>query len=251
MAGHSKWAQIKHKKAKMDQIRGRIFSKIAREIITAARLGGGDPEKNIRLRAAIEKAKSVNMPAENIERAIKKGTGELPGVTYEEVEYEGYGPGGVAIFVKTLTDNKNRTTGEIRHIFSKYGGNLGSSGCVAWQFKPKGVIMISAEKYDEDTILSIALEAGAEDVKKEGNSYEIRTLPEDFIRVKKAFEEKGIEVEHAELTMIPQSTVTVTGKEAEKLLKLLEALDELDEVQNVYANFDIPEEVMKTVSEAV
>lgn len=188
------------------------------------------------------------MPQENIERAIKRGTGELPGVTYEEVEYEGYGPGGVAIFIKTLTDNKNRTIGEIRHIFSKYGGNLGSSGCVAWQFKPKGVIMISADKYDEDTVLSVALETGAEDVKKDNNTYEVRTPPEDFISVKKAFEEKGIEIEHAEITMIPQSTVTVTGKEAEKVLKLLEALDEMEEVQNVYSNFDIPEEVMKAVS---
>lgn len=250
MAGHSKWAQIKHKKLKMDERRGRLFSKIAREITAAARIGGGDILMNPRLRSIIEEARSVNMPNENIERAIKRGTGELPGVTYEEVSYEGYGPGGIAILIKALTDNKNKTTGDIKHIFSKYGGNLGEAGCVAWQFKSKGIIIISKKKYDEDTILSIALDAEAEDVKGEDDTFEIRTECEKFFKVKEAFKKQNIEIEQAELTMLPQSTIKLEGKEAERLLKLIQALEDLEEVQKVYANFDIPEEVMKAVSEA-
>jgi len=249
MAGHSKWAQIKHKKARVDAKRGRVFTKLIREITVAARMGGGDPEHNPKLRLAIEKAKEHNMPWENIERAIKRGTGELEGVEYQEAIFEGYGPGGVAILVKTLTDNKNRTTGEIRHIFSKYGGNLGSPGSVAWQFEEKGIIYIEKDKASEDTVFEIAVEAGAEDVKTEGDTYEVYTSPKDFENVKKAFVDANIEIQNADITMVPQSTVRVDGKDAEKLLKLLEALEDNDDVQKVYANFDIPEEVLQSFTE--
>jgi YebC/PmpR family DNA-binding regulatory protein len=248
MAGHSKWAQIKHKKSKIDRERGKIFSKIIREIIVAARMGGGNPDFNPRLRLAIEKAKSHNMPQENIERAIKRGTGELEGVNYEQVIYEGYGPGGVAIMVVALTDNKNRTVNEIRHIFSKYGGNLAGAGSVAWQFKEKGIIYVEKDKATEDDVLEASLEAGAEDVKVQEDTYEILTDPKNFEAVKKAFEERGIPYTQAEITMIPQNTVTVEQKKAETLLKLLEALEEHDDIQNVYANFDIPEKVLKALS---
>ncbi|MCD6131330.1 MAG: YebC/PmpR family DNA-binding transcriptional regulator [Candidatus Hydrothermae bacterium] len=249
MAGHSKWAQIKHKKAKVDAKRGRIFTKLIREITVAARMGGGDPEHNPKLRLAIEKAKEHNMPWENIERAIKRGTGELEGVEYQEAIFEGYGPGGVAILVKALTDNKNRTTGEIRHIFSKHGGNLGSPGSVAWQFEEKGIIYIEKDKANEDTVFEIAVEAGAEDVKTEGDTYEVYTSPKDFENVKKAFVDANIEIQNADITMVPQSTVRVDGKDAEKLLKLLDALEDNDDVQKVYANFDIPEEVLQSFTE--
>jgi len=249
MAGHSKWAQIKHKKAKVDAKRGRIFTKLIREITVAARMGGGDPEHNPKLRLAIEKAKEHNMPWENIERAIKRGTGELEGVEYQEAIFEGYGPGGVAILVKALTDNKNRTTGEIRHIFSKHGGNLGSPGSVAWQFEEKGIIYIEKDKANEDTVFEIAVEAGAEDVKTEGDTYEVYTSPKDFENVKKAFVDANIEIQNADITMVPQSTVRVDGKDAEKLLKLLDALEDNDDVQKVYANFDIPEEVLQSFAE--
>jgi len=249
MAGHSKWAQIKHKKAKVDAKRGRIFTKLIREITVAARMGGGDPEHNPKLRLAIEKAKEHNMPWENIERAIKRGTGELEGVEYQEAVFEGYGPGGVAILVKALTDNKNRTTGEIRHIFSKYGGNLGSPGSVAWQFEEKGIIYIEKDKANEDAVFEIAVEAGAEDVKTEGDTYEVYTSPKDFENVKKAFVDTNIEIQNADITMVPQSTVRVDGKDAERLLKLLDALEDNDDVQKVYANFDIPEEVLQSFTE--
>jgi len=249
MAGHSKWAQIKHKKAKVDAKRGRIFTKLIREITVAARMGGGDPEHNPKLRLAIEKAKEHNMPWENIERAIKRGTGELEGVEYQEAIFEGYGPGGVAILVKALTDNKNRTTGEIRHIFSKHGGNLGSPGSVAWQFEEKGIIYIEKDKANEDTVFEIAVEAGAEDVKTEGDTCEVYTSPKDFENVKKAFVDANIEIQNADITMVPQSTVRVDGKDAEKLLKLLDALEDNDDVQKVYANFDIPEEVLQSFTE--
>jgi len=249
MAGHSKWAQIKHKKAKVDAKRGRIFTKLIREITVAARMGGGDPEHNPKLRLAIEKAKEHNMPWENIERAIKRGTGELEGVEYQVAIFEGYGPGGVAILVKALTDNKNRTTGEIRHIFSKHGGNLGSPGSVAWQFEEKGIIYIEKDKANEDTVFEIAVEAGAEDVKTEGDTYEVYTSPKDFENVKKAFVDANIEIQNADITMVPQSTVRVDGKDAEKLLKLLDALEDNDDVQKVYANFDIPEEVLQSFTE--
>ncbi len=244
MAGHSKWANIKHKKMREDARKGRIFTKVAREIIVAARLGGGDPDKNPRLRRAIQLAKSVNMPKENIERAIKRGIGELPGVTYEEVVYEGYGPGGVAIMVEAITDNRNRTVSEIRSIFSKHGGSLGETGCVSWLFERKGVIRIAEEAISEDELMEVAIEAGAEDVKIEDGLYQVITSFEDYDAVKRAIEEKGIPVESAEITYIPQNTVKVEGEKAEKLLKLLEALESHDDVQHTYANFDIPDEVL-------
>uniref|UniRef100_A0A7V3ZV39 Probable transcriptional regulatory protein ENU74_03940 n=1 Tax=candidate division WOR-3 bacterium TaxID=2052148 RepID=A0A7V3ZV39_UNCW3 len=246
MAGHSKWAQIKHKKAKVDRMRGNLFSKLAREITTAARLGGGNPDFNPRLRAAIEAAKEANMPSENIERAIKRGTGELPGVVYEEIEFEGYGPEGVAVIVKVLTDNRNRTVNDIRHIFSKYGGNLGQAGSVSWQFRPKGVIMVSKDKVDEETIFAVALEAGAEDIKTDETSYQIITAPEDFSKVKEKLKENNIPIDHSELTKLPLTTVTITDEKiAEKILKLISAFEELEEVQQVYSNFDIEESILE------
>jgi YebC/PmpR family DNA-binding regulatory protein len=251
MSGHSKWASIKHKKGKADVERGKIFSKLIKEITTAARIGGGDVNANVRLRASIELARAVNMPADNIERAIKKGTGELPGITYEEIEYEGYGPGGVAMFVKAITDNKNRTTAEIRHTFAKYGGNLGNAGCVAWQFLPKGLIMIPREGNDEDKIFSIALEGGADDVKTDANSYQIITPQENFDKIKKAFEKENIKYSHAELTRVAQNSVSLDEKMAERVLKLYELLEEHEDVQQVFGNFDISEEIMEKLSAEV
>ncbi|NPA54328.1 MAG: YebC/PmpR family DNA-binding transcriptional regulator [Aquificae bacterium] len=250
MAGHSKWHNIRHKKAKMDAKRGQLFTKLLREITVAARQGGGDPEFNPRLRIAIEKAKKANMPIENIERAIKRGTGELEGVNYEEVVYEGYGPEGVAVIVECLTDNRNRTTAEVRHIFTKHGGNLGASGCVSFLFEEKGVIYVSKSKYDEETIFEKAIEAGAEDVIIDDEEfYEIRTEPKELYSVKENLEKEGIEIEKAEITRIPTTTVEVKDPEkAEKLLKLLDALEESDDVQKVYSNFEIPEEIMAKVS---
>jgi len=251
MAGHSKWHNIRHKKAKMDAKRGQIFTKLIREITVAARQGGGDPEFNPRLRMAIEKAKQHNMPAENIERAIKKGTGELEGVTYEEVSYEGYGPEGVAIIVECLTDNRNRTTGEIRHLFSKYGGNLGATGCVSFMFEDKGIILVPKEGLDEETIFEKAIEAGAEDViMDDENYYEIRTAPTDLYAVKENLEKEGLKIEKAELTKIPTTTVEVKDQEtAEKLMKLLEALEEQDDVQKVYSNFEMSDEMMSKLAQ--
>ncbi|MGB9766484.1 MAG: YebC/PmpR family DNA-binding transcriptional regulator [Sulfurihydrogenibium sp.] len=250
MAGHSRWHNIKNKKAKADAIKGRIFTKVIREITIAARLGGGDPEANPRLRIAIEKAREVNMPSENIEKAIKRGTGELEGVNYEEVRYEGYGPEGVAIIVEATTDNRNRTTAEVRHIFSKYGGNLGSSGCVSFLFEDRGIINVEKSKYSEEEILEKALEAGAEDVITEDEDYyEIRTSVQDFYKVKENLEKMGVEIVKAELTKIPTTTVKITNEEtAAKLMKLLDALEENDDVQKVYANFDIPEEILEKLS---
>ena len=242
MAGHSKWANIKHKKMREDAKRGKIFTKVAREIIVATRLGGGDPDSNPRLRRAIQLAKSVNMPKENIERAIKRGLGELPGVAYEEVIYEGYGPGGVAILIEAITDNRNRTVSEIRTIFSKHGGNLGEAGCVAWMFEKKGVITV--EGVDEDTLMEVAIEAGAEDVKEEEGQLQVITSPEDLEDVREKIQARGINIKEIQLTYIPQSTVRVEGEKAEKLIKLLDALEKHDDVQNVYANFDVPEEVL-------
>ncbi|MEO2065758.1 MAG: YebC/PmpR family DNA-binding transcriptional regulator [Desulfurobacteriaceae bacterium] len=244
MAGHSKWANIRHRKAAQDAKRGKIYTKLAREITVAAREGGGDPEKNPRLRAAIEKARKFNMPKENIERAIKRGTGELKGETYEEVTYEGYGPGGVAIIVKCLTDNRNRTASEVRHVFSKHGGNLGTSGCVSYLFERKGVITVSAEKFDEETVMMAAIDAGAEDVVNEDGRFVIYTEPSDLEAVRKGLIDAGIEVEEAKLDLIPTTTTRVEGENAQKVLKLLMALEELDDVQEVYSNFDMPEEVM-------
>ena len=244
MAGHSKWANIRHRKAAQDAKRGKIYTKLAREITVAAREGGGDPEKNPRLRAAIEKARKFNMPKENIERAIKRGTGELKGETYEEVTYEGYGPGGVAIIVKCLTDNRNRTASEVRHVFSKHGGNLGTSGCVSYLFERKGVITVPAEKFDEETVMMAAIDAGAEDVVNEDGRFVIYTDPSDLEAVRKGLIDAGIEVEEAKLDLIPTTTTRVEGENAQKVLKLLMALEELDDVQEVYSNFDMPEEVI-------
>jgi YebC/PmpR family DNA-binding regulatory protein len=244
MAGHSKWANIRHRKAAQDAKRGKIYTKLAREITVAAREGGGDPETNPRLRAAIERARKFNMPKENIERAIKRGTGEIAGEAYEEVTYEGYGPGGVAIIVKCLTDNRNRTASEVRHAFSKHGGNLGTSGCVSWMFERKGVIVVSAEKYDEDQVMEAAIEAGADDVVREDDKFVVYTQPNELEAVRKGLIEAGIEVEEAKLDLIPTTTTKVEGETAQKVLKLLMALEDLDDVQEVYSNFDMPEEVM-------
>ncbi len=245
MAGHSKWANIRHRKAAQDAKRGKIYTKLAREITVAAREGGGDPEKNPRLRAAIEKARKFNMPKENIERAIKRGTGELQGESYEEITYEGYGPGGVAVIVKCLTDNRNRTASEVRHVFSKYGGNLGTSGCVSYLFNRKGVITVDAEKYDEETVMMAAIEGGAEDVVREEDKFVIYTEPSELEQVRKAVIDAGIEIEEAKLDLIPTTTTRVEGETAQKVLKLLMALEDLDDVQEVYSNFDMPEEVMR------
>jgi YebC/PmpR family DNA-binding regulatory protein len=245
MSGHSKWANIKHKKGAEDARRGRIFTKIIKEIIVAARMGGGDPAANPRLRSALLSAKTNNVPKDNVERAIKKGTGELEGVQYEASNYEGYGPGGVAVLVESLSDNKNRTVADIRHIFSKHGGNLGENGCVAWMFSKKGWIGVKKSGVDEETLMSVALDAGAEDIRDDDeNNFEIITLPEDFETVKTALEKASIPVVDAEVTMLPQSYVSLKGKEAEQMFKLMDALDDSDDVQKVYTNADIPEDMM-------
>jgi YebC/PmpR family DNA-binding regulatory protein len=249
VSGHSKWAQIKHKKAHVDAKRGKAFTKIVKEVSIAARLGGGDPAGNPRLRAAIEKAKEVNMPHDNIKRAIMKGTGELPGVSYEETLYEGYGPGGTAILLEVLTDNRNRTSAEIRHILAKNSGNLGEAGCVSWMFTKKGYILVEKTKTDEDTLMSVALEAGAEDMRndpKEDN-YEIITAPEDISKVKNSIETSGITVSLAEITMLPRSYVVLDENSAEQMMRLVELLEDHDDVQNVYTNFDVPDEVIAKV----
>jgi YebC/PmpR family DNA-binding regulatory protein len=242
MSGHSKWHSIKHKKAAQDAKRGKIFTKIIRELAVAARLGGGEPETNPRLRKAISDAKAVNMPADNIKKAIMKGTGQLEGVSYEEMAYEGYGPGGVAIYVETLTDNKNRTVSEIRHIFSKNGGNIGESGCVAWMFERKGYIVVEKSQATEDDLLDTILEAGAEDLKEDGSNYEIFTSPPDYEAVVNALKEKNIEVAASNLGYIPQNYVKLEGKQAQQLLRLMEELEDHDDAQHVWANFDIDEE---------
>jgi len=248
MSGHSKWATIRHKKAQTDARRGKLFSKLIREITAAARIGGGDPSANPRLRTAIDAAKGANMPSENIERAIKRGTGELPGVSYEEAIYEAYAPSGVAMVIKVLTDNKNRTLGEVKHVLSRHGGSIGGAGSVAWQFKAYGIIHLPADKYSEDEALEMALEAGADDFRRDGTIYEIRTDPTDFAAVREALEKRGAEILHSELTQIPQNTVKLTEKDAAKVLKLIDALEDLDDVQQVYANFDISEEVMEKLA---
>jgi len=247
MSGHNKWSSIKHKKGKADAQRGRAFTKITREIITAAKIGGGDPNGNSRLRQAVLAAKAVNMPNDNIARAIKKGTGELEGVSYEEYMYEGYGPNGVAVLVKVLTDNKNRTVADIRHIFSKYNGNLGETGCVNWMFGSKGSISVPKEGVEEENLIEVALELGADDVSNdpESHEYEVRCEPDVFEDVKKALEEKGMKIASAEVAMVPQTTVHLEGKAAETMLKMMSALEDSDDVQNVWANFDISDEAME------
>jgi YebC/PmpR family DNA-binding regulatory protein len=245
MSGHSKWSQIKRKKGAADAKRGQVFTKLIKEITVAARFGGGDPEGNARLRTAIAAAKAENMPKDNIERAIKKGTGELAGVTYEEFNYEGYGPGGAAVLVEVLTDNKNRTTAEVRHIFSRSGGNLGEAGSVAWMFHKKGYLVLDKAAIDEDRLMEVVLDAGAEDIEAGDKEYEVTTDPQKLDAVKKALEKAGVKYQVAELTMYPQSTVAIDGKHAEQMLRLMEQLEEHDDVQKVYANFDIPDKVME------
>jgi YebC/PmpR family DNA-binding regulatory protein len=247
MSGHSKWSTIKHKKAAQDAKRGAMFTKVIKELTVAARIGGGDVDMNPRLRTAVLKAKAVNMPQDTMQRAIMKGTGELPGVNYEEITYEGYGPGGVAMIATVLTDNRNRTVAEIRKIFSKSGGNLGESGCVAWMFQKKGLIVIDKDRVDEDELFTIALEAGAEDVRPADAMYEVITSVEDFEPVKQGITSKGIEPASSEVSLLPQTTVRLEGSQARQLLKLMDELEEHDDVQNVYANFDIPDEVMAEV----
>ncbi len=248
MSGHSKWASIKHKKAAADAKRGKVFTKLIKEITVAARSGGGDPDSNPRLRTVIINAKAANMPADNIERAIKKGTGELEGVTYEEVVYEGYGPSGVAMLVQCVTDNKNRTAAEVRSIFNKLGGSMAGAGSVAWIFEKKGLIVVAKENANEDKLMEIAISAGAEDLGQGENSFEVTTDPQNFHAVKEAIEKAGIAVESADLTMIPKNQTPVSADQARSVLNLVETLEDNDDVQNVYANFDIPDEVMKEIS---
>jgi YebC/PmpR family DNA-binding regulatory protein len=247
MSGHSKWSSIKHKKGAADARRGKIFTRIIKEITVAARLGGGDPDGNPRLRTAIQSAKAENMPKDNIERAIKKGTGELEGTSYEEVSYEGYGPGGVAMLIDCLTDNKNRTVADIKHIFDRHGGNLGEPGCVAWMFEKKGLLIFDKEKVDEEKLMDIALETGAEDVKEEETEFEVITAPSDFEEVKKAFDIQEMAYTVAEISMIPKNTIKLEGKKAEQMLNIMEAFEDNDDINHVYANFDIPDEVMEAL----
>lgn len=246
MSGHSKWAKIKRKKSVGDQQRGKLFSKLIREITVAAKDGGGNIDANAKLRQVVDKAKEANMPADNIKRAIQKGTGELEGASYEEITYEGYGPGGVAIIVRTLTDNRKRTASDMRAIFTRYGGNMGETGCVGWMFTKKGVISIDKKNLDEETVLEMALDAGAEDVKTEEDSYEILTSVENFEKVKLAFQKKNINFNSTEISMVPSTVVPLTGKDAEHCLNLVEALEEDDDVQEVFANFDVPESILES-----
>jgi len=248
MSGHSKWSSIKHKKGAVDAKRGKAFSRLIKEISVAARMGGGDPAGNPRLRQAITAAKAENMPKENIERAIKKGTGELEGTRYEEAAYEGYGPGGVAVLVETLTDNKNRTTADVRHVFAKHGGNLGESGCVSWLFDKKGLVVFDKQKVEEETLMSVVLDAGAEDIHETEKELEVIATPETHEAVREAVESAQFRYSFAEITMYPQNTVKLEGRDAERMLKLMEALEDVDDVQKVYANFDIPDSVMEELS---
>ncbi len=244
MSGHSKWSTIKRAKGKTDAARGRVFSKLAREITVAAKMGGGDLSGNARLRLIIDKAKAANMPKDNIERAILKGTGAGEGAAIEELTYEGYGPAGAAVMVDVMTDNKNRTLGEIQYIFSRSGGNMGKAGSVAWQFTKQGVLTAEKDKVDADKLMSDAIEAGAEDISDEETTIEIKTKPEDYIKVYEALKAKGYVFASSEIAMVPNATVAVTGDDARKLLKLVETLEEHDDVQNVYSNFDVPDDIV-------
>ena len=243
MSGHSKWANIKHKKGKADAARGAATTKISREITTAVRLGGADPTGNMRLKLALQKARENNIPKDNIQRAIQKGQGALEGASYEEVTYEGYGTAGVALLVEAMTDNRNRTAAEMRHIFSKHGGNMGESGCVSWMFHKKGLVLIDkAPELSEEDLLAIVLEAGAEDMDSEGEQYEVTCAPDDFEGLLNAMEKAGIKWDSAEISMIPETTIALEGDDAAKLMRLVDALEEQDDVQNVYGNFDVPDE---------
>jgi YebC/PmpR family DNA-binding regulatory protein len=247
MSGHSKWSSIRHKKAAVDAKRGKIFTKLIKEITVAARIGGGDAEANPRLRTAIAAAKAENMPKDNIDRAVKKGTGELEGVSYEESVYEGYGPGGAAVLIESLTDNKNRAVADIRYIFNKNNSSLGESGCVAWMFDKKGYIVVERSAVDEDKLMEVALEAGAEDVREDESNFEIISAPEDFDAVKDSVDRAQIPCVTAEITMLPQSTTNLAGKEAEQMVRLMEMLEDCDDVQKVYTNADIPEEIFDSI----
>ena len=242
MSGHSKWANIKRKKGKNDAIRGKITTKIGREITIAVRMGGPDPVGNMRLKLALQKAKENNIPKDNIKRAIQKGAGATEGQNYEEIVYEGYGPAGVAVTVNVLTDNRNRAAAAVRHEFSKCGGNLGATGCVGWMFHSTGIFVVSKEQADEDKMMEVALDAGADDVKDEGEEFEIITTPEAFDDVEKALADAGIETEHASITMVPENTIKLTGEDAAKMERFVDALDEIDDVQDVYHNADLPED---------
>ena len=243
MSGHSKWANIKHKKGKADALRGKITTKISREITIAVRMGGADPTGNMKLKLALSKAKANNIPKDNIQRAIQKGAGALEGQSFEEITYEGYGPAGVAMMVSCLTDNRNRTAADVRHVFSKYGGNLGATGCVGYMFQQKGVFAVSKETgVEEDDLMMIALEAGAEDIKNEEEGFEIVTTPDAFDDVEKALADAGIEVEMAEITMIPDTMAELSSEDAERVQKMLDVLEDLDDVQDVYHNADLPED---------
>ncbi len=248
MSGHSKWHSIRHKKSAVDAKRGKTFSRLIKEITIAARLGGKDPDSNPRLRTAMSAAKAENMPKDNIERAIKKGTGELEGFSYEEVTYEGYGPGGAAVLVEAMTDNKNRAVAEVRNVFERYGGSLGEAGCVSWMFSKKGLIVFQKDQVDEEKLYEIALEAGAEDIKEQEKELEVITDPSIFEQVKDIIEKSGLEYTMAEITMIPQSNVPLEGKQAQQMLILMENLEDNDDVTRVYANFDISDEVMEAIS---
>lgn len=248
MSGHSKWHNIKMRKGKQDAIRGKLFTKIAREIIVAAKEGGGNMESNLHLRLTVQKARTASMPADNIKRAIQRGTGEIEGASYEEMTYEGYGPAGVAILVQCLTDNRNRTVAELRNIFSKNGGNLGESGCVSWMFDIKGLIQIPSDKADEESVMLATMDAGAEDIKVEDETIDVYCSPEDFGKVRDAVTNAGLEFTTAELTRIPQTTIQITeAKEATKILRLMDALEDNDDVQQAHANFDISDELMQEV----
>jgi YebC/PmpR family DNA-binding regulatory protein len=244
MSGHSKWATIKHKKAATDAKRGSLFTKLIKEISVAAR-GGGNPDTNPRLRVAIERAKESSMPSDNIDRAVKKGTGQLEGITYEDITLEGYGPGGVAVYIEGVSDNKNRTTAEVRTIFTKRGGNMAGAGSVAWMFEKKGYIVVSKASAEEDKLMGVALDAGAEDMIVEDENYAIKTSPQDFFKVKKAIDDAGIKTEDAEITLLPKNTVKVEGPDAKKILDLVDSIEEHEDVQHVYANFDIPDDLIK------
>jgi YebC/PmpR family DNA-binding regulatory protein len=250
MSGHSRWSQIKRKKGKADVQRGKLFSKILREITVAARAGGGDPKGNMRLKAAVESAKEVNMPQDNIKRAIQKGTGELPGESYEEIIYEGYAAGGVAVMVQVLTDNRNRTAPEIRHTFEKSGGNMGAAGAVAWMFERKGIVHVDGDKIGEDDLMAKALDAGATDMRRTEKVFEITTAPAEMDAVRDALARAGVPILEAQVTYVPQSTVRVEGPTATSVVRLIEALEDLDDVQHVYANYDIPDEVLEAISAA-
>jgi YebC/PmpR family DNA-binding regulatory protein len=250
MSGHSKWASIKHKKGALDAKRGKVFTKIIREMTIAARLGGGDPDSNPRLRTAVDKAKAANMPADNIKRAIQKGTGELEGTSYEDLTLEGYGPGGVAILVEGTTDNRNRTVSEIRHIFTKHGSNLGGAGSVSYLFKPKGVIAVSSQKASEEKLMEIALEAGADDIRSEGDLFEVYTPQAAYDAVVKALKAAGIEPDEAELGKYADNSISLEGQKAQQMLKLMEALEDHEDVQNVWANFDISDKEMEAAAAA-